>query len=126
MTSRTNRFRTGLILWSLLAVFAGTIGCGGDVPPNDLGEENDIVDVLQQVDTAQGTTCKEYCAVVMEACTGDNQLYEDNFECRAYCQSIGVWEGGDGDDFDQNNIGCRKIYAEMALEGNAEQHCRSA
>ena len=72
-------------------------------------------------------TCEEYCAAVMDACTGANAQYGSQIECMTYCEDWAQLPGGSYDDVAGNTVGCRLYHAGVAgMPNMADLHCDHA
>lgn len=60
--------------------------------------------------------CKDYCATVMEACTGDHKVYTTEENCLGVCALL---DPGDSEDTHNNTLACRTYYANEALLENS-------
>lgn len=68
--------------------------------------------------------CTSYCDTVMEACRGDNAVYNARETCLGVCALLPQGdrlEPGTG-----NTVACRMRQAELALEIEPAAHCRNA
>lgn len=76
------------------------------------------------VDPATKTpTCVDYCRVVMTACTGALQVYDNSSECQAVCAKLP--KGNITDKLGENSIGCRTYHSYNAII-DAKTHCPHA
>jgi hypothetical protein len=55
--------------------------------------------------------CKDYCATVMDACTGDDAQYTTEEICLGVCAKL---DPGDDEDVGSNTVACRLFYANDA------------
>ena len=78
------------------------------------------------VDGGEEPSCAEYCAVITDACVGDNAQYADEAACIAYCTGAGAFPIGTADDTAGNTVGCRSYHAGVALQSDPELHCPHA
>jgi hypothetical protein len=60
--------------------------------------------------------CKEYCATVMDACTGDDAQYTTEEICLGVCAQL---DPGDDEDTHNNTVACRLFYANDAKREHA-------
>jgi hypothetical protein len=73
-----------------------------------------------RVDSEQ---CKDYCAVVMDACTGEDAVYANLGQCLGVCAAL---DPGDPEELRaENTVACRARQAENAKD-EAKGYCRSA
>jgi len=71
-----------------------------------------------------GTKCENYCAIVMNACTGNNSAYADMATCLAFCSSL---PSGNITDTTGNSIDCRIYHAEASkVLALPDVHCPHA
>lgn len=71
-------------------------------------------------DPASPALCNDYCATIMESCTGDNAQFDNEATCAAMCSS---WLTGRENARTGNSAHCRLTFAKTA--GDA-QSCREA
>jgi hypothetical protein len=73
-----------------------------------------------------GDWCVNYCALAMETCTSENQLFVSVDECLASCPTVG--SNGDFGDTKGNTIQCRYTLLYKALTGEIDktQGCADA
>jgi len=57
-------------------------------------------------------TCEDYCQIVMNACGGNDQVYESPEQCKAVCQKL---DKGKVLDNAPETVACRKIHAYNAV-----------
>lgn len=69
-----------------------------------------------------GTECDEYCYRVIDACTGDHQVYATDAECQAACAGFAD-TGADGD-LAGDTVQCRTAHAVLARQDPI--HCAHA
>ncbi len=72
-----------------------------------------------RVDSQQ---CKDYCAVVMDACSGEDAVYATLAQCLGVCAAL---DPGDEQEPNGNTVACRAVQAENAL-AEPKGYCRSA
>jgi hypothetical protein len=72
-----------------------------------------------RVDSEQ---CKQYCAVVMEACTGEDAVYATLGQCLGVCAAL---DPGDPEEPRGNTVACRAVQADNAL-AEPKGYCRSS
>jgi hypothetical protein len=66
--------------------------------------------------------CRDYCTLVLDACTGENKVYADEAECLGVCALL---PPGDGEDVSTNTVACRATQAGIA-KGEPEGYCKFA
>lgn len=67
-------------------------------------------------------SCKQYCDVVANACSGARAVYESTAECMAACKTF---EPGTHEDTVENTLGCRLYHAYSSLDA-PKLHCPHA
>jgi hypothetical protein len=71
---------------------------------------------------ADSKQCKDYCAVVMSNCSGDNSVYTTEELCLGVCAEL---EPGDPNEPSGNTVACRVQQADFAAREPAD-HCKAA
>ena len=117
------------------------VGCPEDTAddepsPPDAVEDANNPDSTQGTDTTdpEETTdppepgCAQYCALVNNACTGDNAQYEGESSCITWCVEVAHFPAGAAGDTTGNTVGCRMVHAEAATADDdaAAEHCPNA
>ncbi|HEY2515937.1 MAG TPA: hypothetical protein VGI39_33935 [Polyangiaceae bacterium] len=69
-----------------------------------------------------GTPCEQYCATIMQNCTGQNLEYTDIGTCQAMCKHF---ETGTPGDTTQDSLACRTYHSHAAAM-DPNYHCRHA
>ena len=67
--------------------------------------------------------CEDYCQIAVNACTGDNKVYENQAQCVAVCKQL---VPGMASDYMGDTVGCRKTHAYNALIVSQTPHCPHA
>jgi hypothetical protein len=76
--------------------------------------------LLPRVDSQQ---CKDYCSVVMDACSDDDAVYANLGQCLSVCATL---DPGDPEEIhEENTVACRAREAENAKD-EPKGYCRSA
>jgi hypothetical protein len=73
--------------------------------------------------TGKGETephCEDYCQISLNACTGDNKVYETSAQCLATCKQL---IAGSASDQTGDTVGCRKTHAYNAIVLKPLPHC---
>lgn len=117
MTGKPNRPRLRGA-WGLLLLTA-LVGLGGCESIAGIEDRT-----LDPSGSAGGELCKSYCAVVMDACTGERAVYASQDTCLATCAALPAGSEGDTN---QNTVQCRVRQAKFAKStGEPAVHCPNA
>jgi hypothetical protein len=100
--------------WSLLTLALGACQAVAGIEDRKLDPK-----LIPRVDSEQ---CKDYCAVVMEACDGEDAVYANLGQCLGVCAAL---DPGDTQEPIGNTVACRAVQADNALS-EPKGYCRSA
>lgn len=90
-----------------------------DMGKEDMGKED-------MGDTEPEPTCQNYCARVMNNCTGEQAQYGSLAECEDFCANASGWEDGTKNDTQGNTIACRIYHSGAPAQADAATHCPHA
>ena len=111
-----------------LTCVSGVCVALGDGATSDANVGNDAggdTGLILDGGAAPPTTCKEYCTLMMNACTGGNGQYSSQPTCEAMCTKFPAGVNGAQTG---NSFACRAYHASLAAlgGGNATLHCPHA
>ena len=69
-----------------------------------------------------GSNCEGLCAIVIDSCTGTNEVYASEQECLTACADFTDTEKYDASDRAGNTLACRLYHATVAT-GDPVTHC---
>lgn len=100
--------------WCLLALSLGACQAVAGIEDRKLDPK-----LVPRVDSEQ---CQDYCATVMEACSGQDAVYANIGQCLGVCAQL---DPGDAQEPSGNTVACRAVQADNALS-EPKGYCRSA